>query len=91
METYLAIDMARQAIVTTAVLVAPALLIALLVGCITGVLQAATQIQDQSISFVPKLLAIGGTILLCLPWMVEYFLGFARHVITNISLTSLGG
>ena len=91
MDSSAAIDMARQAIVTTAILISPALGIALIVGCAMSLLQAVTQVQDQAISFIPKLLAVAATILLCLPWMVEYFVQYARQLITNIPYTLLGG
>jgi len=91
MDASTAIDMARQAIMTTAILISPALVIALVVGCAMSLLQAVTQVQDQAISFIPKLLAVAAAIVLCLPWMVEYFVQYARQVITNIPATILGG
>ena len=91
MDAFTAIDMARQAILTTAILISPALAIALIVGCAMSLLQAVTQVQDQAISFIPKLLAVAATILLCLPWMVEYFVQYARQVIIHIPETILGG
>ena len=91
MDASTAVDMARQAIMTTAILISPALAIALIVGCAMSLLQAVTQVQDQAISFIPKLLAVAATILVCLPWMVEYFVQYARQVIKNIPETILGG
>ncbi len=91
MDASTAIDMARQAIMTTAILISPALVIALVVGCAMSLLQAVTQVQDQAISFIPKLLAVATTILLCLPWMVEYLVQYARQVIIQIPDTILGG
>ena len=91
MDASTAVDMARQAIMTTAILISPALAIALIVGCAMSLLQAVTQVQDQAISFIPKLLAVAATILVCLPWMVEYFVQYARQVITRIPETILGG
>jgi flagellar biosynthetic protein FliQ len=86
-----AIDVASQAVVTAAVLVAPALAVALLVGCLTSVLQAVTQVQDQTISFVPKLFAVAAAVMVCLPWMLDYFVQYAREVIMHIPQTLGGG
>ncbi len=91
MDSFATIDGARQAIMVTGVLVAPALAVALIVGCVTSLLQAVTQIQDQTISFVPKLFAVAVTVLVCLPWMLEYFVEYARQVISHIPETILGG
>lgn len=91
MDTSTTIDLARQAILTTAVLVAPVLLVGLVVGIVMSLLQAITQVQDQAISFVPKLLAIGATLLVCLPWMMDYFADYFREVITQLPLTMVGG
>ena len=65
------IDLARQAGLSTGILVAPILIVALAVGVLMSVLQAVTQVQDHAISFIPKLLAIGCVLLLFMPWMTE--------------------
>ena len=78
------IDLLRQALLTTALLVAPALVTALMVGIVTGVLQAITQVQDQTISYVPKLLAVAAALLMCLPWMIEHVVEYAREIITVV-------
>ena len=91
MDASAAVDMARQAIITTGVLIAPALVMALLVGSAMSLLQAVTQVQDQTISFIPKLLVVAATVVLCLPWMLDYFLQYARHVISQIPFTLFGG
>ena len=57
MDAAKAIDLARQAVVLTLIVGAPVLLVGLLVAAIVGVLQAATQVQDQTLSFAPKVLA----------------------------------
>ena len=54
MDSSVAIDIARQALVTTIILVGPTLFVALVVGCVMSLLQAVTQVQDQAISFVPN-------------------------------------
>ncbi len=67
----LIVDLARNAILTALLLAAPMLVVALGVGLIVSVLQAVTQIQEQTLAFVPKLLAVAGTALVALPWMIQ--------------------
>ena len=52
------VEVARQALITTLVVTSPVLVVALVVGLLTGFLQAVTQIQDQALSFIPKLFAV---------------------------------
>lgn len=69
-------DLLRDSVVTALVVSAPVLLIAVVVGLVMSVLQTITQVQDQTISFVPKAIAVLVTILYVLPWalgrMAEY-------------------
>ena len=65
------IDFARTAIVTLLEIIAPSMLTALVVGIGIGLLQALTQIQEQTLIFVPKILAIFVTLLLALPFMAD--------------------
>ena len=65
------IDFARSAIITLLEIIAPSMLTALVVGLGIGLLQALTQIQEQTLIFVPKILAIFVTLLLALPFMAD--------------------
>ncbi len=67
----LALELARKALMEALTLGAPLLGIAVLVGVGISVLQAVTQVQDQTLSFVPKLLAILLALLLGLSWMLQ--------------------
>jgi flagellar biosynthetic protein FliQ len=80
MDATAAIDLARQAVVLTLVVGAPVLLAGLLAAAIVGVLQAATQVQDQTLSFVPKLLAVVLTGLVAGPWMLSRLVDFSREM-----------
>ena len=60
------------------------LVVGLVVGLIVGILQTLTQVQDQTLAFVPKLLAIGGTVAICLPWLVDRMLTFSEDVLMQI-------
>ena len=67
----LIVDLARNAIFTALLLAAPMLVVALGVGLIVSVLQAVTQIQEQTLAFVPKLLGVAAVFLVALPWMIQ--------------------
>ncbi len=80
MDASAAIDLARQAVMLTLIVGAPVLLAGLLVAAIVGVLQAATQVQDQTLGFVPKILAMVLTGLAVGPWMLERLVEFSREM-----------
>ena len=65
------LDVARDAIYTLIVVASPIMMVGLVVGVAISLLQALTQIQEMTISFIPKILAIFVTLLLALPFMAE--------------------
>ena len=71
---------ASQAMAVAFKVSAPVLLTALAVGAVISVLQAATQIQEMTLTFVPKVLAIAAVLLLTGPWMMRTMTGFARQL-----------
>jgi flagellar biosynthesis protein FliQ len=82
------LDVARQAIVVLIKLGAPIMLVALVVGVAVALLQALTQMQEMTLSFVPKILAIFLTTLLVLPFMTATLIGFGEDLFRRIA--SLG-
>ncbi|MCC9599774.1 flagellar biosynthetic protein FliQ [Stieleria sp. JC731] len=72
-----AIDLCRQALFLAALLAAPVLLAGAVTGLISGLIQTLFQVQDQSISFVPKLIVSSLVLLACLPWMFSRMMEFA--------------
>jgi flagellar biosynthetic protein FliQ len=76
--------LAHQAIYVGLVLAAPLLLVALVVGLVVSLFQAATQINETTLSFIPKLLAIAVTLVLVGPWMLTTMLDYLRHTLTSI-------
>jgi flagellar biosynthetic protein FliQ len=78
-------DLLIRALVVGAKVAGPALLITLTVGLIIGVLQAATQINEASISFIAKLLAVMGTIVLMGSWSLRQLMEYTTHTITSIA------
>jgi flagellar biosynthetic protein FliQ len=91
MEPQQAIDMGREAIFTALLIGAPLLLIAVVVGLTIGLIQALTQIQDQTISFVPKIVAMVMALSLCLPWLIQRMLEYSQEVLINIPRVITGG
>ncbi len=65
------LDVAREAIFTLIVVASPVMLVGLAVGVVISLLQAVTQIQEMTLAFVPKILAIFVSLLIALPFMAE--------------------
>jgi len=86
-----AIEVARQSAHLVLLLSAPILIVGVITGVVIGVLQAMTQIQDQSIMFVAKLVAAVVVISICMPWFVEHYSGFSRDLIEQIPSTVFQG
>lgn len=79
----MAADVAREALWIAVKISLPVLAMGLAVGLIISVLQAATQIQEPSLSFLPKLLAIVLTLALLMPWMLSVLVEYARRLVTG--------
>jgi flagellar biosynthetic protein FliQ len=79
------IDIARDAIYTLVLVSAPLMLVGLVVGVLISLLQALTQIQEMTLVFVPKILAMFAALVLALPFMAEalhsHMLRIAAHII----------
>ena len=76
---------ARETLVTSLLVAAPPLGIGLLVGVIISVFQAVTQIQEQTLTFVPKIVAIFLSLLIFGPWMLQLLIEFAVKIFGNLS------
>ena len=79
-----AIDIAREAIMLTLWVSAPVLIVGMVVGLVIGLFQALTQIQEQSVAFVPKLFAMIVVLSLTLPWLMTQVADYARELMRNI-------
>ena len=79
-----AIDLVRDAILMSLIVAAPLLLIGMVVGLGIGLIQALTQIQDQTVSTVPKLVAMTIAIIICLPWLTDRMLQYSRNLYRQI-------
>ncbi|SDA44674.1 MULTISPECIES: flagellar biosynthesis protein FliQ [unclassified Janthinobacterium] len=74
----------RQAMEITLMVAAPMLLVALIIGLIVSIFQAATQINEATLSFIPKLVGIFVAIVVAGPWMLSVMLDYMRQVFTGI-------
>ena len=74
----------RHALELTVLLAAPLLLVVLAVGLLVGIFQAATQINEMTLSFIPKLIAMAVTLLICGPWMLSELVSYTRELIQSI-------
>ncbi|MDP3539397.1 MAG: flagellar biosynthesis protein FliQ [Azonexus sp.] len=77
-------EIGRQAIEVTLLLSAPTLLAALVVGLIISIFQAATQINEMTLQFVPKLVAIFIVLILAGPWMLQYLIDYIQRLFGSI-------
>ena len=77
-------SLAHQAMMIALFLAAPLLLVALVVGLVVSLFQAATQINETTLSFIPKLLAVAVTLVIAGPWMLTMMLDYLRHILTSV-------
>lgn len=77
-------EIAMDAIRTFLLTAGPILLVSLIVGFTISLLQAVTQVQDFTLTFVPKILAVFGCLFFLLPWMASTLIGFAGRIIENL-------
>ncbi|MHB1400222.1 MAG: flagellar biosynthesis protein FliQ [Trichloromonadaceae bacterium] len=80
-----AIDIGRQAVEMVLLLAAPMLLAALVIGLLVSIFQAATQINEQTLTFVPKIVAVLGALLFFAPWMIRLMTTFTQEIINAIA------
>lgn len=74
----------RQALELTLTISAPILLTALIIGLVVSIFQAATQINEQTLSFIPKLIGMFGVLVIAGPWMVSQMVEFIQRLYSNI-------
>ncbi len=81
MSPALAVELVQRAVTLGLLFSAPLLITALVVGVLVSLVQAVTQIQEQTLTFIPKLLAVAGIFLLALPWMMR---GLIEYVVQTL-------
>ena len=83
-----AVYILRSGVLQVLIIVAPILLIGMLTGLIISVIQATTSIQEQTLTFVPKIAAILGAIIIFGPWIISSMVEFTLRLFENISTMS---
>mgnify|MGYP003704241181 FL=1 len=83
MDTTTVVDLGQQALWMAVLISAPLLVVALVVGLIIGVLQAATSINESSVAFIPKLIVIAVVLLIVGPSSLAVFVDYLREVISD--------
>jgi flagellar biosynthetic protein FliQ len=73
-----AIDMLRHAMLVALLIVGPILAIGMVIGLIISLLQTITQIQEQTLSFVPRLISMAVAIVIVMPWMFSHLMEYSR-------------
>jgi flagellar biosynthetic protein FliQ len=77
-------DLAHKTLMVTSLISAPLLLIALITGLVIGMLQAATQINESTLSFIPKLLMLVLTLFVAGPWILRVLIDFTHDLYASI-------
>lgn len=80
------INIGRQAVETTLMAAAPMLIVALVVGLVISIFQAATQINEQTMTFIPKIVGVFVTLLIFAPWMLQKLSAFLIMIFDQLPL-----
>lgn len=86
MNMSMVVDITRDSLFLTLYLAGPLLIIGLVVGLIVGVFQAVTQIHEMTLTFIPKILAVGILFIFLLPWMIQKTVDFTVNIFNMIEL-----
>jgi flagellar biosynthesis protein FliQ len=84
MDSAAVVDLARHALWMTMIISGPLLAVGLIVGLVVGIFQAATSINEQTLSFIPKILAVGLTMSVAGGWMINTMVDYTRGIFTRI-------
>lgn len=84
MDTNVIMDIAQNALELVVYLAAPVLLAGLAVGLLVSIFQAATQIQEQTLSFIPKLIAMVIALMVMGPWMLQMWVDYTQNLFRSI-------
>lgn len=84
MDMQYVIELGRSAIYTTLLVAAPMLLFSLVVGVAIAILQAITQIQEMTLTFIPKIISVALALIIFLPWMINTVLSYTTQLFNMI-------
>ena len=77
-------DLARDAMLVAMLVAAPVLVVALVIGLLVSILQTVTQIQEQTLTFVPKLLGVAAVLMVALPWMLQLLVEYTQRLLRSL-------
>ncbi len=80
------VDLCREALLCALIIGAPVLISGVAAGLLIGLIQAVTQIQDQTVSFVPKVIVMSVVFLICLPWFLDRLVEFTRSAFAQAAI-----
>ncbi len=80
MNPQMVVGIGREALTVTMLVAGPMLMIGLVIGLIISVFQSVTQINEMTLTFVPKILAIAFALIIFMPWMINMLTDFTRHM-----------
>jgi len=84
MSVQMALDLGKAAMLVGFKLIAPVLIFSLLIGLAVGIFQAATSIQEMTLTFIPKIIVVAVVILIFMPWSVQVIVSFTREMFTLV-------
>ena len=84
MDTQTVVAIGREALTVTLMVAGPMLMVGLIIGLIISIFQAVTQINEMTLTFVPKILGVALALLVFLPWMINTLVDFASHMFSMI-------
>jgi flagellar biosynthesis protein FliQ len=80
----LVVQLFRELLKSTLILMAPMLIASIIVGMLVSIFQAATQIHEMTLVFVPKILIIVACLMVLFPWMMNFAISYTANILTNI-------
>ena len=78
------VKLGQDTLLLTLFIGGPALIVALVVGLAVSIFQAVTQIHEMTLTFIPKIVAVGATLVLIMPWMMHRMVDFTRALLMSI-------
>jgi flagellar biosynthesis protein FliQ len=87
MNVEIALDIGQKALITTLLVAGPMLLVSMVIGVLISLFQAMTQINEITLTFVPKIVAVLVATVICLPWMVRILAQFTEEMLFIIPST----
>lgn len=82
------VDLVRRAVIAVLLAASPMMIAGLVVGLVVSIFQAATQINEQTMTFAPKIVAVLGALVIAAPWILNIVLGLAHEIFGNMIIGS---